>query len=97
MNLLLTETIDAPPDRVWEVVADVKKWQSTIEGIQKIELLSERSSGVGTRWRETRVMFGKEAVEEMGISGWDPKRSYTVTARARGPADRGAILGHASG
>jgi hypothetical protein len=33
---------------------------------------------VGTRWRETRVMFGKEATEEMEIVALEPNQSYTV-------------------
>ena len=35
---------------------------------------------VGTRFRETRVMFGKEATEEMWVTEFVPNRSMTIRA-----------------
>ena len=40
--------------------------------------------GMGTRFRETRIMFGREAQEEMEITAFDPPRSYEVGAESHG-------------
>jgi hypothetical protein len=39
---------------------------------------------VGTRFRETRVMFGRESTEEMEITEFEPGRKYTVEANSCG-------------
>lgn len=40
--------------------------------------------GPGTRWRETRVMMGKEATEAMEITAFDPPHGYTAEAESCG-------------
>jgi uncharacterized membrane protein len=75
----IRDTIDAPADKVFAIFADLPNAANNIESILGIEFLSEQRSGLGTRWRETRKMFGKEATEEMWISGWRPGSGYTVS------------------
>ena len=41
-------------------------------------MLTEGSVGVGTRWRETRAMMKKEAVEEMEVTAFESPSYYTV-------------------
>ena len=55
-----------------------------MSGVDSIERLSGPDFGVGTRWRETRTMFGREATEEMEVATVTPGRSYTVLAESRG-------------
>ena len=56
-----------------------------MSGIQSVERLDGGTDfAVGTRWRETRVMFGKTATEEMEVTGMDPGTSYTVEADNHG-------------
>ena len=76
--------VAAPADRVWAVVTDIGSAQSSIPAIRKIEFLGEKRHGLGTRWRETRVMFGREATEDLEITEWRPPGEYVVTARSHG-------------
>jgi len=39
---------------------------------------------VGTKWRETRVMFGKEATEVMWVTEMNKDKNYVVEAESRG-------------
>src|SRR5690606_5841260 len=82
--ITLEEYIQAPPERVFEVFSDIPGTGARLSGISRIEMLSEGPIGKGTRWRETRTMFGKEAVEEMGITEFDPPRGYSVAAENHG-------------
>ena len=84
MEIKASRHINAPVDHVFDVFSDITRIEERISGITKVEILSETKSGVGTRWRETRVMFGQEATEEMEISVFNVNRSYEVVAASRG-------------
>lgn len=76
--------VEAPAERVFEMLCDLEGAPERIDQIIKTEVLTEGPFGVGTRWRETRKMFGKEATEEMEVVSMEPGRSYTVTAASCG-------------
>jgi len=84
MEIRAVRDIDAPIERVFEVFSDITKVEERISGITKVEILSDVTEGIGTRWRETRVMFGQEATEEMEISVFKPNQSYEVVAASHG-------------
>ncbi len=90
--ITVSETINAPQDRVFAVSADIPNCAQSIRGIESIETLREAPPsdknlgpvGEGYTWRETRIMFGKQATEDMTIINWDPPTSYDVEARSHG-------------
>ncbi|MFC1609878.1 SRPBCC family protein [Myxococcota bacterium] len=84
MKVVAKEKIQARRDDVFVVFTDLEGATKRIEGIKEIEFLSETRSGLGVRWRETRVMFGKEATEDMEITALDPPDSYVVEAESHG-------------
>ena len=84
-ELHLSREVDAPADTVWALMIDVDSWSSIVSGIDAVERLDDGAGfGVGTRWRETRTMFGKEATEDLEVTAMEPGRSYTVEAESRG-------------
>lgn len=84
MKITTSKHINAPLDVTFNVFSDVQRIQDRIDGITKVEILSEVTEGVGTRWHETRMMFGREATEEMEISAFRPNHSYEVVASSHG-------------
>ncbi len=76
--------IDAPTARVYDIITDLHGAQERIEGIKSLEVLTDGEFGVGTRFRETRVMFGKEATEEMEITEVNLGKSYATGAESCG-------------
>ena len=80
MNLTLNRTVDASVANVFRVYSDFGNAAERIDGIQKIEILTDETVGVGTRFRETRIMFGRESTEEMEITEFEPNKKYTVEA-----------------
>ncbi|MDF1799233.1 MAG: SRPBCC family protein [Planctomycetota bacterium] len=83
-TLIVSTLVPAPIERAFEVFTELDKAAERIPAIASLELLTEGPFGEGTRWRETRVMFKKEAVEEMWVTGFDPPRSYNVEAESHG-------------
>lgn len=90
--ITVSETINASQDRVFAVSTDIPNCAQYIRGIESIETLSEAPPspsnlgvvGEGYTWRETRIMFGKQATEDMTIVNWNPPASYDVEARSHG-------------
>ncbi len=77
--------VAAPADRVWSVLTDLERSPEVISGVDSVERLDDGAGfAVGTRWRETRTMFGKEATEVMWVTAMDPGRDYVVEAESRG-------------
>ncbi|MFG0331454.1 MAG: SRPBCC family protein [Phycisphaerales bacterium] len=80
----MTKRIEAPVEIVFEVFTDLPRAEERISGVKKLEVLSDGPIGTGTRFSETRVMFGKEASQEMEITDFEPNRGYTVAADSCG-------------
>ena len=76
--------IAAPVEKVFALFTDFAKVDQRIDGIKKLELLTSGPIGKGTLFRETRVMMGKEATEEMEITDFQPNESYRVEADSCG-------------
>lgn len=83
-EMKLSRDVAADAGTVWRLVIDLDRAPEVISGIQRVERLDGGDFGVGTRWRETRVMLGREATEELEVTAMSPGRSYTVEADSRG-------------
>lgn len=83
-NLSVEFHINAPLDRVFAVCTDFENAAENIDAVQRVEILTDGPIGVGTRFRETRIMFKREATETMEITAFDPPHSYTVEADSCG-------------
>jgi carbon monoxide dehydrogenase subunit G len=80
----VTRRVVAPVDRVWALATDLEGAPEVLSGVDAVEVLTPGPFGVGTRWRETRTMFGRSATEEMEVTAVEPQRSYTVEADGSG-------------
>ncbi|WAZ22012.1 SRPBCC family protein [Streptomyces cinnabarinus] len=76
--------IAADQATVWAALTDLPGMERVLTGVTKVEVLSEGGFGVGTRWRETRRMFGKDATEEMWVTACEVPARYVVEAESHG-------------
>lgn len=76
--------IAALPDRVFALFTDLRNAPGRVKGITALEVLTDGPIRKGTRFRETRTMFGRSCTETMEITGFDAPRSYTVAASSGG-------------
>ena len=83
-SIAVSVAIAAPQDTVWECITDIERAHERIPAIKRIEILSPQRHGLGLRWRETRIMFGKEATEVMEITQWRPPHEYVTSAQSHG-------------
>jgi carbon monoxide dehydrogenase subunit G len=82
--MTVTRPVAAPPERVFAVLVDLDGAPGRIRGIKRIEKLVDGPTRVGTRWKETRVMFGREATEEMRVTALEPPRRMELDAESCG-------------
>lgn len=68
---------------VHDALCDMDRALHWMPGIQRIEILTPGPFGVGTRWRETRKMFGKEAAETFTVTGVEPGKSVSTYCNGR--------------
>lgn len=85
-RMIIKRTINAPIDRVFKTVADISQFSRAIPHIVNVEYLSRVRSGVGTRFRETRLMKGKEASTELEVT------EYVLNERIRLVADSHGVV-----
>lgn len=74
----VSETIAASADEVWAAVCDLDSWPERISSIERVERVSGEPLGVGSVFRETRVMMGREHTEEMTVAERDDAQRRVV-------------------
>ncbi|WP_432559305.1 SRPBCC family protein [Granulicoccus sp. GXG6511] len=67
-EVAVSRTIAAAPDDVWAVLTDVARWSSLLRQVVSVQVLTPGEYAVGTRWRETRSMFGRDATQELWVT-----------------------------
>ncbi len=86
MKVDLERHFQAPIKTVFERLTNFADAPRVVRGIKNLEVLTPGPVGLGTRFRETRVMFGREAVEELEVTRWEPPNLYEVSTNSHGAA-----------
>jgi carbon monoxide dehydrogenase subunit G len=76
--------INAPKELVFQTVAHIENFSKAIPHIIKVEFLSEIHSGVGTRFKETRLMNKREASTELEVTQYLENESIRLVSDAGG-------------
>lgn len=84
----VNRTINAPIELVFSRISDVQNFAEVSEDIIDIEFLSETTSGVGTRFRETRNMNGRTATTDLELTEFVENERVRFVSAAGGPRRR---------
>src|SRR5262249_25738857 len=76
-----TLDVDAPPDRIWGILADVEQWPSWTASMQKVERLDSGDFGVGSRARVKQPRLRPAAFE---VTSFEPGKSFEWTSKTVG-------------
>lgn len=85
MKIEHTITIQSPLENVFNSFTNLELAKEHIDGIKDIELL-EGSAKMekGTKWKETRELFGREETLQMWVSDMNKYNSYSIGSDANG-------------
>jgi len=76
--------IAAPLEKVFQTIGDIADFSQAVPAIKKIEFLSGVKRGVGTRFRETRMMNGREISTELEVTEFVDNESIRYVSDAGG-------------
>lgn len=77
-------TIDAPIGKVFDTVAHIKNFSEAIPHITRVEFLTDHHRGVGARFRETRVMRGREATTDLEVTEYIENHTVRLVSDSGG-------------
>ena len=70
---------------IWSAITDIENCARMISAIIDLEILNQPEEGiVGLKWKETRLMFGKQASETMWITESVENEYYCTRAESHG-------------
>jgi uncharacterized protein YndB with AHSA1/START domain len=78
LHFTLHEQIAAPPERVFAMLTDLDEARRWMPNLVRMEKLTSTPFGRGTRWREVRKMYGREASELFEVTACEPSKSLEL-------------------
>jgi len=88
MRFERTVDVDAPQQRVWDVLSDLEAWPQRIETVDVVELLAPSPVGAGTRVRLKQPKLPEGMWE---VTVWDAPSSFEWRQRSGGMT---TVAGH---
>ena len=83
-HINLSVSINATPEAVFGVVSDVENSPDRIDSFEKVDMLTDGSVGIGTRWRETRRTNSKQSVEEWEMTAFESPNFFSAYCDSQG-------------
>ena len=74
----MNEWVARPPKEVFDFIAASENAPKIVNSVTSMVQLTEGPPRVGTRYRETRLMNGKEQQAELEIVEFEPTRKYAM-------------------
>jgi carbon monoxide dehydrogenase subunit G len=79
-----SEHIATSPREVFGVISNPSEATKFLDNIKESRKLSDGPIGVGTTFRETRVMSGKEASADLLVTSYEPDSRFGISTEAEG-------------
>jgi len=70
--------LDAPIERVWEVLADVEGQPRWMDDLKSVRMLTPPPIGVGTRAEGDIRIFGMSVIDPITITDFEPPRRFAI-------------------
>jgi uncharacterized protein YndB with AHSA1/START domain len=74
----MSEWIARPPKQVFDFITASENAPKIVQSVTSMVKLTEGPARVGTRYRETRLMHGKEQQADLEIIEFEPSRKYAM-------------------
>ena len=83
-RISVTRNIQAPKAEVFETVSKIENFSKAVPDIVEVEFLSEARSGVGARFRETRLMGKRKASTVLEVTEYEENERIRLASDAGG-------------
>jgi carbon monoxide dehydrogenase subunit G len=90
MQFSLTHPVEAPPQKVFDVMTDVDGFQHWMPNFVRVEKLTEGALDVGSVFLETRRMYGRDSTEHFECTRFEaPHRFDLLVDGTKGTTGKG--------
>jgi len=91
VRVSLEQHLPTTPERVFAALTDLDGAKAWLPNLERIERLDDKPFGIGTAWRETRRIFGREATEHHEVTRCEHGRALSILVDGtKGVSKRGA-------
>lgn len=84
MQITVNRQISSPLENVFKTVADIRIFSEVLPHVVRYEFLTDIQLGVGARFRETRLMNGREAETELEVTEYVANDHVRMVADSHG-------------
>ena len=77
-TMTVIRSIEAPIGEVFGAVADARRFAEAIGGVKRLDYLTESTSGKGMRFRQRRVVNGKEMTMDFEVTDLVPNERVRI-------------------
>ena len=70
--------IKAPLEKIWAILADVKRTPGWVDGVKESERTGAITEGKGLRWRESCVLGNQHIEVEHEMTVWEPMKKAVI-------------------
>ena len=78
MRVQVGVTIEAPPDKVWQVVEPIERHVDWMADAESITFTSEQHRGVGTTFDCLTKIGAFRTTDRMVVTEWEPERAIGI-------------------
>jgi carbon monoxide dehydrogenase subunit G len=78
------EYIAKPPKEVFDLISNPVAGSKLMDNIKESKKLTDGPIGIGTKFRETRIVNGKEASADLLVSAYEPNSHVGISTEAEG-------------
>ncbi|QYK50196.1 MAG: SRPBCC family protein [Anaerolineales bacterium] len=79
-----SEHIAKPPKQVFDLISDLTNGSKFLDNIKESQKTSSGPIGVGTTFRETRIVGGKESSTELLVTAYEPHTHVGISTEVEG-------------
>lgn len=77
----VTIDIDAPPEKVWDVIADIDRWPGWTRSVHNVSRISDGEFGLGS---SARIDLAGARPTDWTVTEFEPGRMFTWESKAAG-------------
>jgi carbon monoxide dehydrogenase subunit G len=88
MGVEQSVVINAPPEKIFSVLSDVGQAPQWMPAIKKIEQVSPGPFGVGTNWKESRMVGNRIMDSTIRVTGYQPPNNLKLDVEGKGITGR---------
>lgn len=78
------QLFDRPIEDTWETLVSIERYPEMTSSYVEVNPLTDSLRGVGARWDQTRIVWGRQHTHTMEVVAWEPPTSFTLQASEAG-------------